>query len=266
MDNCHLSTMKQILPLFVLLLIACSRKPQNDTPAAPLSYGDSVLYLRAGSGETVVAPVNPQSGRYSAFPEGLEIDGRSGVINVSRSETGLRYRVDFQSESGATASTYVVLSGVNYVDKYFNLAAGDSLLRPVYNADPARGLPAGSFDESRLAASEGCAVATGNGTINLAKTLRDGFLGANPQNDACKEVEIAYTLNDRSNRASNKIKVKIYYYNTMADVTSDIRQTLQEREGMILGAAAGPLPASATTARVLGRAKPRPPCIIIIAH
>ncbi|RYY92417.1 MAG: hypothetical protein EOO11_21300, partial [Chitinophagaceae bacterium] len=157
--------MKQILP-FLLLLLACSRKPQADTPAAALSYGDSVLFLRPGAGETIVAPANPQPGRYSAFPEGLEIDDRSGVINVSRSETGLRYRVDYVSESGATASTYVVLSGVNYVDKYFNLAAGDSVLRPVYNADPARSLPAGSFDESRLAAGQGCAVATGNGSIN----------------------------------------------------------------------------------------------------
>jgi hypothetical protein len=247
------------------LFAGCSRKSKQ-ADASPLSYGDSILYLVNTSGETIVNPTTAQTGQYTAWPEGLEINDRTGAINVSKSETGLRYRVSFQSESGDTASTMVILSGVNYLDRYHNFANGDSILRPVYNAEPSRPLPAGSFDESRLAAAEGCAVTQGNGQVNLAKTLRDGFLGSNPQNDACKEVEIAYNLNDASGRASNKIKIKIYYYNTINDVTEEIRNTLIEREGMILGAQWGGLPITASTGRVTGRAKPRPPCIIIIAH
>jgi hypothetical protein len=252
------------LPLLALLCLAACKKPATEA-SAPLVYTDSVIYLRNVAGEQIIYPNVAQSGTYTAFPEGLEIDERSGAINVSRSETGLRYRITFTGADGAVSQTSVVLSGVNYIDRYFNLAAGDSILRPVYNADPARLLPAAAFDESRLASGQGCAVATGSGSINLAKTLRDGFLGNNPQNDACKEVEIAYKINDASQGAPNKIKVKIYFYNSASDVSSEIRETLREREGMILGAATGPA-AGASTTQATARAKPRPPCIIIIAH
>lgn len=258
--------MRTIFLLIAGMLFLASCKKPAAAPSEPVAYADSVIYLRNVPGEQIVQPSRAQQGRYSAYPEGLEIDERTGAINVTRSETGLRYRITFTGNDGQVTQTYVVISGVNYIDRYFNLAAGDSILRPVYNADAARALPSGAFDESRLASGQGCAVATGNGNINLAKTLRDGFLGANPQNDACKEVEIAYRLSDASGGATNKIKVKIYFYQTVADVTEDIRSTLRDREGMIFGASANLVPAQGLTARATGRAKPRPPCIIIIAH
>jgi hypothetical protein len=203
----------------------------------------------------------------------MEIDDNTGAINVSKTETGLRYRITFTSADGATSSTMVVISGINFPDKFHYLSQGDSIAFPVYNASPFRSLPVtGSvFDEGNNANSGGCSVKTLNGQINLSQTVRNGVFGNTPQNDSRRDFDIFYRLNDQSGNAKNKISVRVYYYDTINDVAPDLLQTLNDREnqGVFLGTIYSGFPSGPGFSRnssTAGLAKPRPPCVIIIAH
>jgi hypothetical protein len=238
--------------------LSCT-KPSDGEPAGPynLSYGDSIIYMRQQASDYIVSPIEYRAGIYSAFPDGIEIDDNTGAINVSKSETGLRYRVTHTATDGTVTNTMVVLSGITFSDKYYHLSQNDSIAFPVYNADPSRVLPlVGSiFDEGNGANTGGCSVRTNNGQINLAQTVRNGIFGNTPQNDVRKDFEIVYRLNDGSNKVVNKLLVRLYYYETMADVPADLLEILQDRsdQGVFL-----------RTTGIARVAKPRPPCVIIV--
>jgi hypothetical protein len=261
--------MFQILTSTALMLsasfwLSCNKPSDgNDSPATgpyTLNYGDSILYLRNQAEDFIVSPTEHREGIYEGFPDGIEIDETTGAINVTKSETGLRYRITHTAPDGTVTTTKLVLSGITFPDKYYHLSQNDSVAFPVYNASPDRLVPLNGsiFDEGNGANTGGCSVKTSNGQINLKETIRNGVFGDTPENDVRKDFEIKYRLNDGSNKAVNKLKVRLYYYNTMADVPEDLLETLQDRidEGVFL-----------KTSRPAAReAKPRPPCVIIIAN
>jgi hypothetical protein len=238
-------------------LLSCNKSSNNPSGPYNLSYGDSIIYLKAQSTDYIVYPSEQRAGVYSGFPEGIQIDDITGAINVSKSETGLRYRITHTAPGGTVTTTMVVLSGITFPDKFYHLSQNDSIAFPVYNASVSRPVPlsGSTFDEGNGANSGGCSVQTINGQINLAQSVRNGIFGTTPQNDVRKDFDIAYRLNDESGKSLNKLRVRLYYYNTMADVAPDLLQTLQDRsdQGVFLR--------TTGTARV---AKPRPPCVIII--
>jgi hypothetical protein len=249
-----------------IMFISCS-KTASDNAAYQLSYGDSILYLRS-SGTNTVYPLEQRQGTYSGFPEGIEIDENTGAINLSNSETGLRYRITHTAPDGKVTSTMVVLSGITFKDHFFHLSQGDSVANPVYNANANRNLPVtgSSFDEGNVANGGGCAVRTDNGKINLAESIRNGVFGSIPHNDDRKEFEIKYRINDGSGRSLNKLKVLVYWYNTINDVPADLWQTLNDREAQGVFLRGSDIASASAVARTDQAAKPRPPCIIIIAN
>ncbi|NOT52308.1 MAG: hypothetical protein HOP10_13645 [Chitinophagaceae bacterium] len=248
--------------IFLLLLLisfsawlSCN-KPADGTDAPyKISYGDSILYMKP-SGTNIVYPIEQRAGTYSGFPDGIEIDDITGAINLDNSETGLRYRISHTAPDGKVTTTMVVLSGITFTDHFFHLSQGDSVANPVYNASLSRVLPlsGSNFDEGNVANGGGCAVKTDNGKINLAESIRNGVFGNNPNNDDKKEIEIKYRINDGSGKSLNKLKVLLYWYNTMADVPQYVWDILNDRttQGVFL--------------KNEQAAKPRPPCIIIIAN
>jgi hypothetical protein len=250
-------------------LFSCNKEVDGSLTPYTLAYVDSIIYLKPSAGDYIVNPVITSPGVYSGFPEGIEIDDNTGAINVSKSETGLRYRITHTATNGTVTSTMVVLSGITFTDHYFRLSSGDSVARPVYNASTARALPltGSSFDEGNVAGTGGCDVKTINGQINLAQTVRNGIFGSAPQNDVRKDFDIEYRLNDASGKSLNKLRVRLYYYNTMADVPADLLTTLQDRED--LGVFLRPASSVEAINGLIGVervAKPRPPCVIIIAN
>ncbi|HEX5652534.1 MAG TPA: hypothetical protein VFX58_05640 [Chitinophagaceae bacterium] len=248
--------------------------PGDITATGPynLGYGDSILYLRNQADDYIVYPLEKRPGTYTGFPDGIEIDENSGAINVSKSETGLRYRITHTAPGGTQTSVTVVLSGINFTDKFYRLSQHDSIAFPVYNALESRLLPvAGSvFDEGGQANGSGCDVKTVNGQINLAQSVRNGLFGNTPSNDDRRDIDIIYRLNDQSGKAVNKIRVRLYYYTSMATVAPDLLQTLQDREELGVFLRSIPIisyPAAGIDhARLLREARPRPPCVIIIAN
>lgn len=262
-----------IIAVSVLISVSC-----NKGDAGPggqpfkISYGTNLIFLKNQSTDFIVFPDQSKAGTYTAFPEGIELNSVTGAINVSKSETGLRYKITHTSLNGDTTSVLVLLSGITFTDKFYKLTENDSIAFPVYNANTSNTLPlSGSvFDDGNLANSGGCSVKTNNGQINLAETVRNGVFGNPAQNNAAREFEIIYKLNDESGKATNKLKVKIYYYKTMADVDPNLLQTLSDRQSQgVFLQANNSVPFSGTTARTAGIsavAKPRPPCIILIGQ
>lgn len=258
---------KSSVPVFLILLftltwLSCTKDPGNSAGPYNLSYGDSIIYLRPSAGDYIVSPSSQRSGTYSGFPEGIEIDDRTGAINVSKSETGLRYRITHTAPDGTETKTMVVLSGITFTDKFYRLSQHDSIAFPVYNASPSRILPlsGSSFDEGNIANSGGCSVKTFNGSINLAETVRNGVFGSTPQNDKQETFEIKYRINDGSGKTENKLKVLLYWYNTMADVPAYLWDILNSRQSQ------GVFLRGGLAERTEQVARPRPPCVIIIAN
>lgn len=263
-----------LFSLAIIFAWASCKKSVNNSGPYDLSYGDSIIYLKPSTGDYIVYPTEQRAGTYTAFPDGIELDDKTGAINVSKSETGLRYRITHTAPDGTKTSAMVVISGINFSDHFFHLSQGDSVALPVYNADPSIILPlsGSNFDEGNGANSGGCSIKTDNGQINLAQTVRNGIFGTPATNDIRKEFDISYRINDASEKSLNKLRVRIYYYNTMADVAPDLLQTLQDREstGVFLTANNSTFNSGSNVAArgqiVNEVAKPRPPCVIIIGQ
>lgn len=251
-----------------LVWLGCSKPagtPDPDPGPYVLNYGDSILYMKPVTGDYIVTPLKHKEGTYTGFPEGIEIDAVTGAINVTKSETGLRYRITHTAPDGTKTETKIVLSGITFLDKFYHLSAGDSIALPVYNSSVTRVLPltGSSFDEGNICNGAGCAVSTSDGSINLARTVRNGVFGTTPRNDRREIFEIRYRINDASGKTENRLKVLLYWYDTMADVPADVWQTLNERtaDGVFLkGNATG------SVEGISAAAKPRPPCVIVIGQ
>jgi hypothetical protein len=148
---------------------------------------------------------------------------------------------------------------------------------PVYNGKVGNAVPAADqgsvFDEGGGCNDLGIAVNTDDARINLAQTVRNGVFGDEPKNGAQKEVELRYRINDKSGKAPNRLKVKLYYFNTPEDISEDLVQLVNDRQGMFLGVDVPPFFGFAQVASnsfvvasnsTLGLAKPRPPCIFLV--
>jgi hypothetical protein len=262
--------------VFVAMIFGITSCKKNSSPDAPanqaykFNYGDSVLYLHNSATDYIVAPAISKAGTYDAFPKGLSINATTGAINVSQSETGMRYQVRFTATTGEVYSTNLLIAGINYLDKYYNLSQGDSIAYPIYNGDPSRRLPTGNYDVGRDANHKGVAVHSANGQINLMQCLRNGLFGNTPKTNEWEDITIRYTTNDGSGTTVNSIGIIIYYYNTVNDVPEDVKDIVQAHQGMVLGTDYKPIVSSPLTQKnglsPALLAKPRPPCVIIVGH
>lgn len=267
-----------LLLMAVTIALSC-RKGKNDPGGSSntLSYGNPIIYPTGD--DQVVSPVNKPNvaGRYSAFPEGLELDEATGEIDVEDSETGLRYRITFTPDDGsAPISTTVLLAGINYMDAFHVLANNDSIARVIYNGDPNNPVPVSIgrtvFDVDNECSEEGIAINKNDGSINLAQTIRNGFFGRHPDNDTREEFELEYMIDDGTKRTRQEIKIKLYYHNTIDDIDDDLLQLVKNREGTLLREDGTAIPqpqlVANTTASIqaTGRERPRPPCIFIIGR
>ena len=245
--------MRLISSLFLAGCVLCTilscRKPNNNINYE-LSYGESVLYLK-NSGANIVYPKTSRTdGSYTSFPKGLEIDAATGAIDLSKSETGLRYRITFKANNGEIYNTTIVVSGVNYEDKYYSLRI-DSIAYPAYNATSSLTVP-GSFDYDHTARDMGLEIDPFTGAIDLRKTSHSNLI--NYKNGIRQEVEIRYKLKDQSNEAPNSIKILVYYYKSQqeADKEVNLATTVKEHIDML------------NLVQTKSADKPRPPCVIIV--
>ena len=227
--------------------IATTATFTTDVTKSPY-YGDPILYVQGNSASAYqFKPVNTLgSGTYVAWPAGLTIDPKTGIIDASRSEPGSRYNVGFVSAAtGDTAYNQVIIDGVTYADGVYALDSKDSILQPYYNtsaitpwttegreSDLVAGYSHGPRFDAPVAGmlsanDQGLNVSTTDGSINLANSVRQGLFGSNPQNGDTKEVPIYYRLGDASRHSLLRSTVIVHYYNTLADVPVTLLATCQ---------------------------------------
>jgi hypothetical protein len=255
----------------------------TDETLSPM-YQDSILYVQGtGRAAYLFKPVNTLiNGTFVAWPKGLTIDPNTGEIDILESEPGSRYNVGFvNARTGDTAYRQIILAGVTYPDGIYYVNSTDSILHPYYNASAtAAGSSNSIFDdgpEGARANDQKLLVNTGNGVIDLKKSMQQGLFGNNPQNGDSREIAIYYRLNDQSHMNVLKTRVIVHYYNTLADVPQDLIAACAYSQ-MAFGTAQPPrTTAEATTTAPVSAAPPtktsnpappapaRPPQVIIVA-
>ena len=267
---------------FTICVVLSCKKENNADPVvpvlpvvtvAPLIYSDSIFYIQEAV-NYIVSPSITSTGTYTCVPSGLKIDGLTGAIDVNKSETGLKYKVTFVPSDGSQAqNSFVIISGINYADKIYHLSMGDSIAMPIYNANSRYNLPGShagtTFDVTGGCKNAGIEVDPLSAQINLAKSVRDQRIDTG----ATQEVKLAYRINDNSHQSLNGLNVKIYFYRTAAQIPQYLLDLLAQRKATILSDS----PIAANLSHNFSRtfasfaqngtqpARPRPPCIILLA-
>lgn len=269
-----------ILVSSLLLLTQCTKQqcgclpPDQPVSGQKLIYGDSIFYLK--NSDYILLPLNAKTGTYTAFPDNLKIDRSTGAITVTlkgedgESQTGMWYRITFKSTlTNVVDTTYILISGITYLDKFYYLSQNDSILYPIYNGDPSKAIPAGNYSIDQ---DYKFAINPANGQINLKECMRRGFFGGGQQNSSWKIAKIKYAANDNSKSVVNGIDVVIYYYHSLSDVPANVSAIMQSHQQMTVGLRALPFipttsgPFDNNLPSNLSYGKPRPPCVIIVGN
>jgi hypothetical protein len=247
-----------------------------------LIYGDSVLQVdeNKGNKDQIILPVgNGSPGKYLSWPKGLSIDSITGAINVSRSDQGARYVVGFVPIDGKdTCLQYVIISGVSYLDGIYSLSEQDTLVRPIYDANPSKAPfcdESGADDYFEFGKGKGndkCVfdgkgkdgkeqklnkkkirIRSISGIIDLKYTLASGAFGASPRNGQEVRAVLSYQLNRNGKKALQELEMVFVYYKSRADIPQDLQDYIANSRQNIL---------NFNIASFYGR--PRPPLIVIV--
>jgi len=254
--------------------VAYPQQINTKCPNGP-TYGDTIVFVQPGP-DYIITPINhPDTGTYFAWPVGMVIDKNSGAINITKSETGLRYNIGYVKKGTTdTCLQTLILAGVSYEDSLYVLANNQRYAEPYYNADPSQapvcsgsGVPGGSscvFDVNGKAASQFVVVDKNNGFIDLKNTVSKAF-GVLPANGTTVQTTIAYQLGDNSNMALQQITVNLVYYTHKSDVPPDLLSAVTDKLNKIVNQLLLiNIPGSASQLTFNG--SPRPPIIIVTRY
>jgi len=209
--------------------------PANPVPEcgnAP-DYGDSIVFTQpANSSDYYVYPQNNQGidGTYLAWPSGLNLNSKTGAIDLTKSETGQRYEVAFvRNGTTDTCMSQLIVAGAAYMDSVYVLAVSYTTAKPYFNANP-YGPPVCQgtqgkgcqFDYNNYAHNQGIEIDQNTGFINLQKTMKNSLFGLIPINGTTVMTTIYYKLNDNSNYAPQKIQLQLMFYNHKSDIPSSL--------------------------------------------
>ena len=240
----------------LLFLIACQKKDTTISEASSitslndvtlpgaLSYGDSILYPSVTGPAKIVFPVSKpaDSGFFASNIPGIQLDSATGKINLTRSETGLRYKIYYISllTYQPLDSTNLTISGIDYKDAIYDISDTDTTAVPIYNMAISLAIPDSSeFDETYINADtiedvpgairNKLMVNKKDGTINLKESFEAGVFGVAPVNGKRKDVTFFYRLNDGSNRVLNKITLRLVYYQSKALIPESMSLEINSR-------------------------------------
>jgi len=272
-------------------LLKKNANTQMNIASSKLSYGETTFYLGNDPSKNIVRPVNvpKKSGYFKSIPNGLEIDSASGAVDLTRSLSGLAYKIFYVSNAGKLLdSTRFIVSGIDYEDGIYELGTQNEA-QPFYNANKTmRIISAQSdFDETDLngdgiedvtpVSNKNLVINKKTGAIDLEKSIRKGLLGKNPENGATGDFTIYYRVKDGSKGSINKLDVRVVYFKKRKNVDASLTNILTTREGIDKRVNKMPTPGFTSETEQIGDltgdplgdldafGKPRrPPLIIII--
>lgn len=223
-------------------------------------YGDTIIFPQpATTQDYIVTPINnPGIGRYFSWPQGMVIDSVTGAINVSKTETGLKYVIGFVKQGSVdTCMQYLIIAGASYMDSVYVLANNQTTAKPYFNANPNLSTPASGskFDITKSAYGKKVSINNGSGIVDLKQTLNGGAFGPLPYDGQTVNIDMYYTLNDASNNALQHIPVQLMYYTRKSSIATGLLSTIQTKLINIL-----------TGNLITQKPSPRPPIIIITRY
>src|SRR5678815_1904374 len=87
------------------------------SPCDSFVYADTIFYPEELPNDYLVKPLYKITGTFGAYPDGLEINPNNGNIDITESETGLKYLVWYVPFGGKdTCKKFITVSGINYLD------------------------------------------------------------------------------------------------------------------------------------------------------
>ena len=229
-------------------------------PEGP-QYKDTLIYSSSNSGnDYVVGPMNnPGAGKYYSWPDGMVLDSVTGAINVSRSETGLKYNIGFvRNGTKDTCLRTIVLAGASYVDSIYVLSKNQTLAYPYFNADLKMNSicsdnSGDDHDKCEFSVSnKKIKIGKVTGILDLKKSFDNGVFGSNPVNGTTIKASIYYKLSDKSNKVLQQMDVQFVYYETRAEVPQVVVDYIQQKSNDITA-----------QALIMAGGNPRPPLIVI---
>jgi hypothetical protein len=245
-----------------------TQAPQSSCPVLPI-YGDTIVYPQPTSGsDYIINPVNnPGSGKYLSWPVGMVLDSTTGAIDLTASETGLKYIIGFvKSGTTDTCLSYLTIGGAAYADSVYVLTEGEDYAVPYFEANPTdlnlcQTSNACSFDVTGSAAAMHVIVNTSTGAINLEKTLNGtgllgGAFGILPINGQTITTDIYYKIgDDPSNNALQHIAVQfVYYDDTQLINIGLLNNIITKLDNLTSGN------------EISTTSNPRPPLVVIVRH
>lgn len=291
-----------------VLIIACSKETslvqdqalnndlrntnttQNNPSTGRLSYGDTLFYNQSTPGNKLANVISSPSGttKYKAIPGGLSIDSVTGRINITQSESGIRYKIFAVGSNGsALDSVKIVISGVDYKDEIFEIFTTPNRYDtsfPIYNATPGLAFPCSDdddddddddciFDETDLdndgnddiagVIQDKLLVNIKTGTIDMEASYQAGVFGSNPANGTIKNFVMYYRMNDASGRSLQKINIRLYYYKRRSDIPQLLLNELAQRNNQSASVNARFISSAEFTAYEKPK---RPPILIIVGQ
>jgi len=241
------------------------------------SYGDSIIFVQPASGDFIVKPVNkPDSGYYFSWPVGMVIDKNTGAINLSKSESGLRYSIGWVRKGTTdTCVQSLILAGASYMDSIYVLNDDERYAKPYFNADPnnagvcsGSGVSGGSpctFDVNGQAAAKKVIVDHNNGVIDLKNSVNQGLFGLLPYNGQTVTATMQYKLSDNSNMALQQITVNFVYYNKRSDIPADLMAVVTDKLNKITNEVLM-INLFPSADKQINKGNPRPPIIIVTRY
>lgn len=228
-------------------------------------YGDTLVFPQPTATDDVITPVNGVGpGKYFSWPAGMVINQTTGAINLTQSQSGMRYAVGFvPAGTTDTCISTLIIAGAAYYDSLYVIGDTNSFVAmPYFNADAGLNVcttpGACTFDYDGQAAKKGVFVDSSTGEIQITaitngKGQLKGLFSGAIKNGATAVVNINYMINDGSHDAPQHINVKFEYYDTPAQIPPGQlnimqSQTFNAMNDMLL-----------STSR-----NPRPPVIIIV--
>jgi hypothetical protein len=194
----------------------------------------------------------------------MVIDPNTGAINVTKSETGLKYAIGFVKDGTTdTCLSTLVIGGAAYMDSVYVIQDGQKNALPYFDANPY--LPpicqgnGCTFDVGGTARQQKVILNTSSGVIDLDKTLNGTLLGLGgafgllPVNGSTITTRIYYKLNDASNQALQHIDVQLQYFDTRSAIGPGLLGNVLNKLNNLLSGN-----------MISTSANPRPPLIIIV--
>lgn len=252
----------------VLYLAACNKEAAvNNNAVNSLSadnaiaaacgqfaYSDTIFFPEELQDDYVVKPISKLTGKFGTFPDGLKINKSNGNIDITESETGLKYLVWFVATgSKDTCKLFITVSGINYTDSIYTLANNPNIMAPVYNANPLQATDCNGgceFDDGhddddgdgfadeppagQEVSLQGIAIDKSTGKVNLKQSIKNGALGKDPKDGTFKDFTLNYRISDKSSKTLNKIGFRLFYFKNKKDIPDSLLQIMNAKKKQVL--------------------------------